>query len=254
MSLPRQVLPAGFHLITRRCTQRQYIFRPDAQTNNNIVYCLAEAARRFGIDVLLTVFESNHHHTLIFDRHGRYPEFLQHFHKMLARCQNALRRRWENLWSSDAPCVTRLLDRATVIAKLIYAASNPVKDGLVERATQWPGVNAYRELLSGRPLTATRPRHFFRDRGVMPAEVSLSLSIPAELGDPDDVIAEVEAGVREIEEERRRLRAATGARVLGRRAILAQRWFDAPTDLTPFSRPAFASLGLVGAGVRTRSA
>jgi hypothetical protein len=32
--LPRQVLPRQFYLITRRCSQRQFLLRPDAVTNN----------------------------------------------------------------------------------------------------------------------------------------------------------------------------------------------------------------------------
>jgi biotin-(acetyl-CoA carboxylase) ligase len=70
---------------------------------------------------------------VIFDRYGRYPEFVEHFHKMLARSQNALRGRWENFWSSEQVCVVRLVGREDVIAKLVYTATNPVKDGLVDR-------------------------------------------------------------------------------------------------------------------------
>jgi hypothetical protein len=33
MSLPRQVLPGQFYLVTRRCTQRQFLLWPDAATN-----------------------------------------------------------------------------------------------------------------------------------------------------------------------------------------------------------------------------
>src|SRR5262245_60581159 len=114
MSTPRQVIPSQFYLLTRRCTQRQHLLRPDATTNGIFIYCLAEAAQRFDIDVLLTTAESNHAHTVFFDRHGRYPQFVEQFHKMFARCQNARWGRWENLWSSSPPCVTRLLDRETV--------------------------------------------------------------------------------------------------------------------------------------------
>jgi putative transposase len=96
MSLPRQVLPGRFYLVTRRCTQRQFLLRPDAATNNAFTYCLIEAAQRTQIEVLLPCAMSNHHHTVIFDRFGRYPEFVEHFHKMFARSQNALRHRWEN--------------------------------------------------------------------------------------------------------------------------------------------------------------
>ena len=53
MSLPRQVLPGQFYMITRRCTQRQFLLRPVPATNNAFTYCLIEAAQRCEIDVLL---------------------------------------------------------------------------------------------------------------------------------------------------------------------------------------------------------
>ncbi len=81
--LPRPVLPRQFYLITRRCTQRQLLLRPDRETNNAFTYCLIVAALRYGIDVLLPCAMSNHHHTVIYDRDGRYPEFVEHFHKLL---------------------------------------------------------------------------------------------------------------------------------------------------------------------------
>lgn len=42
--LPRQVLPGQFYLITRRCSQRQFLLRPDTATNNAFLYCLIDAA------------------------------------------------------------------------------------------------------------------------------------------------------------------------------------------------------------------
>jgi hypothetical protein len=45
--------PGSIALITRRCTQRQFLLRPDRETNNAFTYCLIEAALRYGIEVLL---------------------------------------------------------------------------------------------------------------------------------------------------------------------------------------------------------
>ena len=82
-------------MVTRRCTQRQFLLRPDDETNNAFLYCLAEAAARFGLIVLLPQMMSNHHHTVLYDPDGRINEFTAHFHKLLAKCQNVLRRRWD---------------------------------------------------------------------------------------------------------------------------------------------------------------
>jgi putative transposase len=220
-------------MITRRCTQRQLLLRPDRETNNAFTYCLIEAALRSGIDVLLPCAMSNHHHTVIYDREGRYPEFVEHFHKMLARSQNALRGRWENFWASEQVCVVRLVDRAAVMDKLVYTATNPVKDHLVDRVHHWPGVNGLAALLAGRSLRAHRPLHFFRPDGPMPDEVELQLTIPPELGPEAEVLAELRALVQAAEVELEAERRRTGRRVLGRRAVLQQSWRGYPSGLEP---------------------
>jgi REP element-mobilizing transposase RayT len=230
---PRQVLPNQFYLITRRCTQRQFLLRPDAATNNAFTYCLIEAAQRYGVDVVLPCALSNHYHAVIFDRSGRYPAFIEHFHKMFARSQNALRGRWENLWSSEQACVVRLVGREDVVNKLVYTAANPVQDHLVDRVHHWPGVNGLGALLAGRPLRATRPLHFFRPDGSMPETVEMPLSIPPELGPAADVLAELRERVRVVEDERAAERQRTGGRVCGRRAVLAQSWRGQPTSREP---------------------
>jgi REP element-mobilizing transposase RayT len=233
MSLPRQVLPGQFYMITRRCSQRQFLLRPDAATNNAFTYCLIEAAQRCQIEVLLPCALSNHYHAVVFDRWGRYPEFTEHFHKLLARSQNALRGRWENLWSSEQACVVQLVGRDAVMDKLVYTATNPVKDHLVERVHHWPGVNGLAALVAGRRLRATRPLHFFRPDGTMPTAVEMRLTIPAELGPEAEVVAELRARVHAVEVAQAAERQRTGIRVYGRRAVLTQSWRGQPKSCEP---------------------
>ena len=109
---------------------------------------------------------------------GTYPAFIEHFHKLFAKCQNALRARWENFWSSEQTSVVRLVDPNDVLDKMTYALTNPVKDRLVERAHHWPGVSSLDALLHRRTLTASRPKHFFSEDGSMPDVVSLSFDRP----------------------------------------------------------------------------
>jgi hypothetical protein len=242
VSLPRQILPDQFYLLTRSCAQRQYLMRPDPETNNAFLYCLIVAAIRFSIDILMTDAQSNHHHTVLFDRYRCISQFMEYFHRLFARSQNVLRGRVENFWSAEAPSLVRLLDRETVIKKLIYTAANPVQDGLVERVHHWPGVNSYRHFLSGRPLTATRPLHFFRKNSNLPERVTLSLTIPPELGPAEEIISAVREGVDRVDEYMRGERRKTGARVLGRRAILRESWRSSPTEPRPARgiKPRFA--------------
>jgi len=233
MSLPRQVLPGAFYMITRRCSERRFLLRPDRVTNNAYLYCLIEAARRFQIDLVIMCMMSNHHHVVIRDRNGRYPEFLEHLHRMIARSQNALRGRWEHFWASGQTSVVRLVDREDVLRKVAYVAANPVQDQLVDRVDHWPGVNGYRALMSGRELHAERPLHFFRKGGPMPQRVSIQLRFPEELGDSTCLARELEAMIRSIElaaaDERRR----KGTSILGRARVLKQEWHRAPTTFEP---------------------
>lgn len=233
MSLPRQVIPGLFYMLTRRTTQRQFLLRPDDVVNETFTYCLAVAAKRYHIEVILPSALSNHHHTVIYDRHGLVIQFIEHFHKLLAKALNVHRGRWENFWSSEAPCIVRLIDPADVIDKIVYAATNPVKDGLVERVHHWPGVNGLSALLNQRPLRARRPRQFFRADGPMPDEVTLDLVIPPELGDADEVRRVIRERVAEVERRVAVERAERGAKVLGRRAVLRQSWRDSPTSREP---------------------
>jgi putative transposase len=243
MTLPREIIPGRFYMVTRRCTQRQFLLRPDRDTNNAFLYCLAVAAQRFNIDIILPCAMANHHHTVVFDRHGTLPAFTEHFHKLLAKCQNALRGRWENLWAAEQVCTVHLVDNADVLRKLVYAATNPVKDRLVERVHHWPGVNGLAALLAERSLHATRPRHFFSPDGTMPAEVALYLVLPPELGDPDQFRAELRLQVAADEDKILAERRQTGASVLGRRAVLKQSWRASPTSHEPRRdlRPRIAS-------------
>jgi hypothetical protein len=209
--------------------------RPDKDTNNAFIYCLAEAAARFRITVLFTAAMANHHHTGIYDPEGNYPAFLEHFHKLFAKCQNALRGRWENFWSSEQTSVVRLVEPSDVLDKMTYALTNPVKDGLVEKAHHWPGVSSLTAQLHGRSLSAHRPRHFFRDEGAMPEVVTLSFATPRgfeHLTAPEFANLVLER-VRQVEESIAAERRRTGAGVLGRRAILAQRWADRPLTREP---------------------
>lgn len=222
-------------MISRRCTQRQFLMRPDEETNNAFIYCLAVAAHRYQIRVIFTVAMSNHHHTGIEDPNGNYPAFLEHFHKLFAKCQNALRGRWENFWSSEQTSVVRLVDPDDIIDKMVYALTNPVKDRLIEKAHHWPGVSSLGAVIHGKVLVASRPRHFFRDDGGMPDVVSLSIPRPALFEDlsQKEFATIVEERIRAVEEKVAAERRRAGVQVLGRRAVLAQKWHARPSSCEP---------------------
>ena len=232
MSQPRQVLPNKSWMTTRRCAQRQFLLRPDDDTNNAFLYCMIEAAQKFDIQLVLAQMMSNHKHESLHDPKGNIVEFYQRFHTHLAKCINVQRGRWENMWSTEPTCAVEAVDRGAWIDQLVYIATNPVKDGLVEKVHHWPGPKIVRALLEKQPLRAKRPR-FFRADGPMPEWVEMTPTIPPELGDPDEIIAELKRRIAEVEEACARERLKTGRQVVGRRRVLRQSWRDSPTSHEP---------------------
>jgi len=229
----RPVFAGVFYFLTRRCTQRQFLLRPDEESNNAFLYCLGEAAERFDIDVIAITVMSNHYHCVLYDRNGNINEFTEHLNKFSAKCINALRGRSENLWASEPVCKVECIDPSDVVAKIVYAATNPVKDFLVDTVAHWPGINGLYPLLNDTPMRATRPTFFFRADGPMPTEVTLRLVIPPELGVPDEIRREIRERVEKVEGHFAKLRERTGRRVLGRRRVLRQSWRDSPSSDAP---------------------
>lgn len=235
MTIPRQVLPGCDYMITRRCSERRFFLRPDRDTNNAFVYCLALAARRAKVDVLFVVAMSNHYHAGIHDPDGTFPIFAEHFHALLARCQNAHLGRFEAFWSSTPTSVVRLVEPNDVLAKMVYALANPCAADLVDTCDDWPGVSSLGPMFSTGTLTATRPAFFFRADGQQPDTVTVPLCRPKAFADqsPDEWRSLVLDQVRAAEAEHRERRRAAGRSVLGREAVLRQLPFDSPQNTAP---------------------
>lgn len=236
MTLPRSVVPHRCYLITRRCSERRFFMRPDKETANAFIYCLSVSAERFGIGVIGFGTMSNHYHAVVIDREGCFPLFLQYFHRIFAVHQNVLRGRWEAFWAPhEQPSVVELVRGEDLVAKLVYAITNPVKDGLVDKLEHWPGASCISALVSQKALTATRPKRYFRADGTFPLVASLTLSVsPLHCSlEHHEWTEQVQTQVDLAIEKIRANRIASGRRVLGAKALLAQHWNDSPPSLEP---------------------
>ena len=140
MSLPREVVPGATYMITRRCTQREFLLKPSARVNQIFMYCLAVAAERTGVIIHATCVLANHHHTVVTDPEGRIPEFYGWLHELVSKSLNSSYGRWENLWASQPTSCVRLLDADAVLNKVVYTLADPVAAALVDRGARWPGV------------------------------------------------------------------------------------------------------------------
>jgi putative transposase len=234
VTAPRLIVPGETYLITRRCTRREYLLRPDDETNEIFAYCLAEAAKRHGIGLVAWCLMSNHYHAVVHDPKGRLPAFLEQFHKMVAKTMNARWERWENFWSNEETCVTRLVTNHDIFEKVIYVLCNPVAADLVDRLEDWPGLSSL-AYLSKKTRTHRRPRFYFKDDGIMPAAAGLETMVPSRITKNESTAAwwdRVRKAVRERVETLRQVRMKENRRVLGRKAVLRMPHTAAPRTET----------------------
>jgi hypothetical protein len=212
--------------------------RPDSETNNAFLYCLALATKQTGVEIIFFLAMSNHYHAGLVDKTGRLPEFLEAFHKLFAKHQNALRGRGENFWAAEQTSVVELVEAKDVLDKMVYTLTNPVKADLVALVKDWPGVSSYAAHLGKATLRAVRPVRFFRKEGEMPKTVSLTVGRPTGW----DALTEAEfrrllnERIEGLEQVAAQRRAESGVRVLGRRGVLQQDWRAQPQTQEPRGR------------------
>ena len=133
MSRPRPVLPGVIAMSTRRTTLRHFLLRPDADgTSQNIfLYCLAYAARKFGIQVHAIVVMSTHYHAILSDPRGLFPDFKREFHRLLANATKCHRGWPAEVFDKQPTSIVELVSAAAIAEKIAYAIVNPVACGAV---------------------------------------------------------------------------------------------------------------------------
>lgn len=229
-------MPGRSYLVTRRCTQRQFLLRPSRLTNQNIQYCLALAAERTGIQLHAVCFMSNHWHGVLTDPEARLPEFLEVFHRLVAKSQNASLGRSENLWASGKTSVVQVVADNDVLEKMAYTLANPTVAGLVKAPHEWPGVISKH---FGEERQIGMPDRFFDPKGPLPEVVKLRFVRPKifdGLSDPQlqaHLNTEVAKRVKRAREDTR----LRGLSFVGTNAILRQRFDAAPKTPAPRGNP-----------------
>lgn len=160
MTLARRLEPGRTHSVTRRCARRTFFLRPDDRVNQIVLYALGVALSRRTVELHAFLAESNHEHVNVTDDMGELSAMFQDFHSLVARALNAHYGRGENLWAPGSFDNVEIHDRGTLEDQLLYLWTNPVKDGLVERPEDWPGVKFLPEDF-GKTFVVPRPEGAF---------------------------------------------------------------------------------------------
>lgn len=215
--------------------------RPSSAANQAIRGTLGRAQRRTGLPVCALVFLSNHYHLLVApDDEKQLSDFMRftntNLSKQLGRLHDwkgaLFARRYRGIPVSD--------EEEAQVSRLRYILAHGVKEGLVSRPEDWPGVHSVSQLLRGEDQihgvwherTAIWKA---RQRGVvLPREERITREVLRLCPIPvwidlsrEERIELVRGIVAEIEEEARQ-RRRNGSRVLGEKKVRAQNPHDKP--------------------------
>jgi REP element-mobilizing transposase RayT len=221
--------------VTNRTVQGRYLLRPGPTFNDLFLGILGRTQGRHEMAIAAVSVLSNHMHLLlIVDDAQEVAGFMRDLQSKLAREVNRLtgwrgpvfERRYEMTVVTD--------EEPAQVERLKYVLANGVKENLVERVNQWPGVHSAEALVRGVPLEGhwfdrtreyaarNQGEEFSRETFAFAESVTFS-PIPCWAHLPAARYRErIKTLVGEVEAEATRDRRRSGAQVLGVQAILAQ--------------------------------
>jgi REP element-mobilizing transposase RayT len=231
----RFIPPGAMVEITTRTVQGRWLLRPSEQLNDTILDILGRAQELYGVELHAFTFLSNHFHLLATVRDAaQLAAFVGYVNGNLARSAGQLHNWQDRFWSRRYRAIV-IADEGAQVARLKYCLSQGCKEGLVDHAAEWPGVNCIEALLSnlvvgGRSLD--RPPRAEAEGRVSRSRSSIHLSpIPCWRKLDERAHRDLCAAlVQDIEAEARALNRELGRRAMGREWILSRHPHDRPIE------------------------
>ena len=221
--------------LTCRTVQGRFLFKPGPAFNDHFLGILGRTQRRYNMTLIAVSVLSNHLHILaVPDNARQLSDFMRDFQSKLAREVNRLtgwsgpvfEHRYEMTVITDE-------DRAQV-ERLSYVLAQSVKENLVERVREWPGVHSAAALIDGTPLKGhwfDRTREYAaRNQGEEITELRFATEEAVILSplpcwahlSAETYQASVAGLVESLEADAALARSLKGVSVLGVEAILAK--------------------------------
>jgi REP element-mobilizing transposase RayT len=221
--------------VTCRAFQSRFLFRPGPILNGIILGALARAKSLYPVRICAFAFLSGHFHLILeADDARQLSRFMGHFNSKVAREIGRLTGWREKIFGRRYQAILISSEPEAQIARLRYVLSHGVKEGLVERLKDWPGVHCVEALTEGKVLEGwwfDRTKEYLaRRRGEdfgpfqYATRETLELDpLPCWKHLPEEKRQHLAAALAsEIEEEAADRRERTGVSPLGPAAILAQ--------------------------------
>ncbi len=157
MGMPRGVrfVPDGGSLVevTVRTVQSRLLLRPSPSLNETVIGVLGRAQRLYDVRCSCVVFVSNHWHALLSAQDAeQLSRFMQYVNSNVAREVGDLVDWSGPFWARRYSAIVVSEEETAQVARLRYCLAHGVKENLVERVDQWPGVHSARAILDDKSL------------------------------------------------------------------------------------------------------
>jgi REP element-mobilizing transposase RayT len=232
--------------VTLRTVHGRLLLRPSRALNDLVLGVVGRAQRKHGMRIHGLVVLSNHAHALLSpDSPQQLAAFMDYLAGNLAREVGKLHDWRDKFWARRYRSIVVSDEEEAQVARLTYLLGNGIKEGLVARPQDWPGVHCAVALLSGAALEGTwfdrtaeyearRRRENRSADDFAEPELVVFTQLPCWAAlDAAAYRERTEALISGIIENRRRERA--GRPVLGKNAILRQDPHERPlhSDRSP---------------------
>jgi REP element-mobilizing transposase RayT len=257
MSRRLRYIPDGGALVevTCRTLQGRFLLQPSRQLNEVILGILGRAQRLNPVRICAFTFLSTHFHLLLdVDDAQQLSRFMGYLNSNLAREVGRLADWREKVWSKRYQAIVVSTEEGAQIDRLRYLLAHGVKEDLVPKLRDWPGVHAVRALLDGKDLEglwfdrtqeyAARRRGETYERLQYASAETITLSpLPCwKHLSPEAYQSRIVHLVEEIESEAATRRANTGRKPLGMAAIQGQDPHARPRKLKRSPAPLFHAM------------
>jgi REP element-mobilizing transposase RayT len=238
--------------VSCRTIHGRYLLRPDPVLADILLGVLGQAQRLHPVEISAFFVASNHYHLLIrVPDAKRMADFMGYFQGNAAREVARLRKWRDKVWSRRYEAIVISDEPAAQVDRLRYVLANGVKEGLVARVEDWPGISLVKSVLSGEPVLGTWFNHTeehkarlrgedFEPRRYATEEVVTLSQLPCWRHLSPELYRELIAGlVKEIDADAAAERKRTGREPLGAATILRQHPHTCPDKMKKSPAPGF---------------
>ena len=250
---PRYFLPNTLVEVTNVTFQNRYFLRPAEDLNDIFLGVLGLAQKKHGMPLCGAVVMSTHFHLLAIPQDPKHlADFMGFLNTNLSKEIGRLHGWKGKLWHDRYHHVPVSNEEEAQIRRLRYLLAAGVKEFLVDRVAQWPGVHSATALLEGEPLVGhwyNRTREYAaRQRGEKNPDPKKHASEQRVLFSPlpcwqplpeETWRRHIEDMVADIDAEGARERERTGRRSLGSQRILAMKPTRRPREVKKSPRPRY---------------